>query len=305
MKKRTSILSGLVLFFTLILTAQQTPHYTQYMYNMQTINPAYVGARADLTIGLLARSQWMGVDGAPKTNTFSLNGRLLDGVGLGLSVISDKLGLSSITNANIDASYTIPVSHYGRLALGLKGGMTFYNNNLDQGITPDNEIYAATNGNYPNVGVGAFLYTNRYFVGLSIPYLLNTPQYIYDTTVYETRISRDANAFLSAGVLLEINDKLKFKPTTLIKYAHNLPLSIDLNTNFLYDERMEFGLSYRYNDSISAVFAIFLNETFRIGYAYDHTLTDFGVKSSHEIMLLIDLNFKGRPRWLNNTSCYF
>lgn len=306
MKKITPIFTGLTLFLSLILTAQQTPHYTQYMYNMQTINPAYVGARADLTIGLLGRSQWVGVEGAPETKTFSLNGRAFDGVGLGFSVINDKLGLAESTNVNIDASYTIVTSHYGRLALGLKGGMTFYTNNLASGITPDNEIYNSKSGNYPNVGVGAFYYSNRFFMGLSMPYLLKTPQYRYDNTEFTTGLSENINTFISAGMLFDINEKVKFKPSTLIKYAPKLPLSVDINANFLYDEKLEFGLSYRYNDSASAMFAVILNKKLRIGYAYDHTLTDLGTNlSSHEIILLLDLDFKGKGHWLNNMSCYF
>lgn len=292
--------------FSLIISAQQTPHYTQYMYNMQVVNPAYVGARADLSIGLLARSQWVGVEGAPKTNTFSLNGRIADGLGLGLSVINDKLGLAENTNVNIDASYTIVTSPNGRLALGLKGGASFFDNKLAEGITPDNEIYASLNGSHFNIGVGAFYYNERFFLGLSMPYLLKTPQFRFDDEDYTTGLSENINTFIAAGMRFELTDNIKFKPSTLIKYAPNLPLSIDFNTNFLYKENIEVGLSYRYNDSASALFAIILNENFRIGYTYDHTLTDLGSNlSSHEIMLILDFTFKNKSRWLSNTKCYF
>lgn len=306
MKKITSILSGLTLLFSVILTAQQTPHYTQYLYNMQIINPAYVGARADLTVGLLGRSQWVGVEGAPETKTFSLNGRMNNGLGLGLSAINDKIGLVSTTNVNIDASYTLVTSHYGRLSLGLKGGMTFFNNNLAQGITPDNEIYDSKSGNYPNVGIGAFYYNNRFFFGLSMPYMLKSPIYAYDDTQYTSGLSENINTFVSAGMLFDINEKLKFKPSTLVKYVPDLPISIDINANLLYDEKIEFGVSYRYNDSASAMVAVVLNKQFRIGYAYDYTLSDLGNNlGSHEIILLLDLDFKGKSHWLNNMSCYF
>ena len=306
MKRITPILSGLIMLFSLILTAQQTPHYTQYLYNMQTINPAYVGARADLTIGLLNRSQWIGVEGAPKTTTFSLNGRIANGLGLGFSVINDKVGLAESTNVNIDASYTLVVSHYGRLSLGLKGGASFFNNNLSEGVTPDNEIYASLDGSYFNVGVGAFYYNERFFAGISMPYLLKTPEFRLEETDNSTGLSENINTFLAAGMLFEINDKIKFKPSTLIKYAPNLPLSIDFNANILYNEKIEFGLSYRYNDSASAMFAVVLNKKLRIGYAYDYTLTDLGTNlSSHEVILLLDLDFKGKGHWLDNMSCYF
>lgn len=307
MRKISHILIFITLFCGLNSVAQQAPHYTQYMYNMQVINPAYVGARADLTIGLLGRSQWVGVDGAPKTMTFALNGRAFDGVGIGFSVINDRIGLATSTDVNIDVSYTIVLSQYDRLAFGLKAGMAFYSNNLSEGITPDQEIYTSISGAYPNIGMGAYYYNQRFYAGISIPRLLNTPKFRIDYDDNQVEIADDINYFATAGMLFELTDKVKFKPSTLIKYSPNLPISIDLNTNFLYNEFLELGISYRYNDSMSGMFAIILNKNFRIGYTYDHTLTDLGGKSlsSHEIMLLLDLDFKKKGRWLQHTSCYF
>jgi len=289
------------------IVAQQAPHYTQYMYNMQVINPAYVGARSDLTVGLLGRSQWVGVDGAPKTMTFALNGRAFDGVGIGFSVISDKIGLAKSTDVNIDLSYTIITSEHSRLSLGLKGGMAFYSNNLEQGITPDDDIYASTTGAYPNIGMGAYFYTQRFYAGLSIPRLFNTPKFRINYDNNKVEIANDINYFATAGMVFELTDKVKFKPSTLLKYSPNLPLSVDLNANFLYSNMFEIGISYRYNDSMSGMFAVILNEQFRIGYTYDRTLTDLGGGglSSHEIMLILDLNFEKRGRWIESTSCYF
>lgn len=306
MKKLTPIFFGFILLFSLMTQAQQTPHYTQYMYNMQVLNPGYVGARADLSLSLLNRNQWVGVEGAPKTTTFSINGRAFDGVGFGITVINDKVGLAESTNINLDASYTIVTSQYGRLSLGLKGGITTFNNNLSEGITPDNDVYASTNGSYPNVGVGAFYYNERFYVGLSAPYLLKTPQFRVDEADDTSGLSENINYFATAGMRYELSNDILFKPSTLVKYAPNLPVSIDLNANFLYKEQIEFGLSYRYNDSASAMFALILNENFRIGYTYDRTLTDLGNNlGSHEIMLHLDLDFKKKGRWLHHTKCYF
>jgi type IX secretion system PorP/SprF family membrane protein len=306
MKKITPIFIGFILLFSLMTQAQQTPHYTQYMYNMQTINPGYVGARADLSISLLNRSQWVGVEGAPKTTTFSLNGRAFDGVGFGLTVINDKLGLTESTNVNLDASYTIVTSTYGRLALGLKAGITAFNNNLSEGITPDNDLYASTSGTYPNVGVGAFYYNERFYVGLSMPYLLKTPQFRIDVADPSSGLSENINYFVTAGMRFELTSDILFKPSTMVKYTSNLPVSIDLNSNFLYKDQLEVGVSYRLHDSVSGMFAVILNEKFRIGYSYDHTLSNLGNNlGSHEIILHLDLDFKNKGRWLSNTKCYF
>lgn len=297
----------LILFFTLnTVNAQQIPHYTQYLYNMQVINPAYVGFRSDLSISLLSRQQWVGVEGAPRTNTFSLNTRTVNGLGVGLTVVNDKLGLAESNNINIDASYTIITSKESRLAFGLKGGITFFDNNLAQGSTPDNDTYASFNGRYANIGFGALFYTEKYFVGLSVPHIFKTPIF---KTFESSNVERELNYknfFLSAGVLFKISEDILFKPATIIKHTENLPLSIDLNSNFLYKDIIETGISYRYKNSISGLFAIIINKKFRVGYTYDYKLDNFGTNlSSHEIILHLDLNFNRTQRWLLHNKCYF
>lgn len=295
----------ILLLISAVIYSQQNPHYTQYMYNMQIINPAYAGARADLSIGALNRTQWVGIDGAPKTFTFSANARAFDGIGLGLNVVSDEVGLFKETAVYADVSYTLVVGYHQRLSLGLKGGMSSYDNRLAQGVTPDGETYASTNEQDVNVGIGAFYYDKRFYAGLSAPYLLKTSKFRVDNTV--SGISESVNYFATAGMVFDLNEKTKFKPSTMIKYVSSLPLSVDVNANFLYNDRFELGLSYRYDDSVSGMFALILNKQFRIGYAYDYTLTNLGNynSGSHEIMLLWDIDFQKRGRWLKNSSCYF
>ena len=157
-----------------------------------------------------------------------------------------------------------------------------------------------------NVGVGAFFYNERFYVGLSAPYLFKTPLFRMNGSTNITGLSESINVFTTAGVVFKINEKIKFRPSTLIKYAPNLPLSIDFNSNILYNNRIELGLSYRFNDSASAMLSVILNKNIKIGYAYDKTLTDLGNNlSSHEVMLMIDFNLKSKSRWLNHPSCTF
>lgn len=294
-------------FYVATSSAQQMPHYTQYLYNMQVLNPAYVGSRADLSISVVSRQQWVGIEGAPTTKTFSINGRTIRGLGLGLTVVNDKIGLAESTNANVDVSYTLVTSENSRLALGLKGGLTFFSNNLSKGITPDNDIYASRNGNYPNIGFGAYFYTPKFYVGLSLPSLLKTPLFkAYDTTNNTTGLSNHVNYFFSTGALFNVSDNIQFKPSTIVKYTTNLPVSIDFNTNFLYKNTLETGISYRYKNSVSALFAIIIKEKFRVGYSYDYNLSNFGSNlSSHEIVLQIDFSLKRNKRWLLHNKCYF
>ncbi|QXP66839.1 type IX secretion system membrane protein PorP/SprF [Polaribacter sp. AHE13PA] len=294
------------LFFSTFNYAQQTPHYTQYMYNMQVINPAFVGSRADLSISLLSRQQWVGVEGAPETKTFSINGRTAAGLGFGATVINDKLGLANSTNINLDVSYTLPISRYERLSFGLKGGVTFFNNNYAGGVTPDNEIYASTDGSYPNIGFGGLYYTEDFFIGLSIPNILKSRQFKTLENLDESFGISNHNFFLASGYIYEMSEELKFKPSMIIKYTPSLPVSIDLNANFIYKEIIEAGLSYRYKESMSALFAIVINKKYRVGYSYDNRLANYGENlSSHEIIISFDLDLKRNTRWLFHNRCYF
>lgn len=295
-----------ILFIGLTSIAQQAPHYTQYMYNTVIINPAYAGARADLSIGGLSRTQWIGIDGAPKTQTFSINARTFDGVGMGFSVVHDEIGLLKSTDISMDLSYTLIMGYRQRLALGLKGTYASYNNDLSSGITVDDEVYASINGNYPNVGFGMYYYDDTFFGGIAIPQLLKTPKFIMDGN-FQAGITDNTNVFATFGMRMDINDNTKFKPSTMVKYTSGLPISVDINANFLYKEWLELGVSYRYDDSVSAILAVLPNKNMRIGYAYDYTLSNLGNynQGTHEIMLLFDIDFSKRGRWLTNQSCYF
>jgi type IX secretion system PorP/SprF family membrane protein len=297
----------LLLFLTLITSAQQTPHYTQYLYNMQVLNPAFIGVNADLSISLLSRQQWVGVEGAPETSTFSINGRISAGLGFGATIIKDKIGLSENTNINIDGSYTIPTSEYGRLSFGIKAGINIFENNLGRAITPDNDVYPSNSGRFPNIGFGALYYGENFFIGLSIPNLLQSDQFkTLQTINSENTGVANSNYFLAAGLVYQLSDHFKFKPSTIIKYTSTLPMSIDINSNFVYRDKIEAGISYRYKNSLSAMFSLILNKKYRVGYAYDYQLTNYGTNlSSHEIILRFDVDFKKNTRWLFHNKCYF
>jgi type IX secretion system PorP/SprF family membrane protein len=294
-----------LIFFNLFSHAQQVPHYTQYVYNMQVINPAFVGANADISISLLSRKQWVKVEGAPETNTFSINGRAKNGLGFGSTLIIDQLGLFKSTTINIDASYTIVTSQYGRLSLGLKGGMTIFNSINGTQITPDNEVYSSNKGKFPNIGFGSLYYNNIFFVGLSIPSLLQGSS--FRTIEPSNTIKfKDFNYFIVLGSHFQLSENILLKPTTLIKFTPTLPLSVDLNSNFIYKNKIETGLSYRYKNSVSAFFALILKEKYRVGYSYEYQLANYGGNlSSHEIILHIDFNLKRKTKWLFHNKCYF
>lgn len=302
------ILFSLMLLQVVFVKAQQAPQYAQYIYNMQVLNPAFVGAKSDFNAALLTRRQWINVEGAPETNTFSVNTRLNSGFGIGATVVNDKIGLVDNTDLNLDISYTVPTSEYGRLSFGVKSGIAFFNNDLASGITVDDEVYASTTGQYGNLGFGMLYTTTNYFIGLSMQNLFKSPVFRLQEDIQTVRGLEQGNYFLTGGVSIDLSrfSDIVFIPSTMIKFTPTLPISIDLNANFIYNKIIEAGVSYRHQNSVSGMVALVINEKFRIGYAYENYLTKVGQNlNSHELILRVDLNFNRNKRWLFINCCNF
>ena len=303
------ILLPAILILTAFLdaNAQQDPHYTQYMYNMNVINPAYAGSKENLSFGLLYRKQWIEIEDAPTTFSFSGSAPVGKNVGLGLSIISDKIGPVEENNLYGDFSYTLNLGGEHRLALGIKAGVTFQKIGLRSIIYPtlpdpnDGAFHEDTNNTKLNIGTGLFYYTNKYYVAFSIPNMLKSAHLDYNGVKYGTEIQ---HYFLTGGYVFDINENLKFKPFAMVKSAFNAPTSFDVSTNFLYLEKFEVGATYRLQDSFGAMVNYAISPSMRIGYAYDHIISDLKVTtpSSHEIILLFDLNF---PKKVSRSPRYF
>jgi type IX secretion system PorP/SprF family membrane protein len=273
--------------------AQQNPHYTQYMYNMNVINPAYAGSKEAISFGLLYRKQWVNIEDAPTTFTFSGHAPAGNNVGLGLSFISDKIGPVTEQNVYGDFSYTLKLNATHRLALGLKAGVSLHQVGLRdiQSSLPDPSegVFGEDiNDASLNMGVGAFYYTDSYYVSVSVPNMLKSAHLDYNGRAYGSDVS---HYFLTAGYVFDINDELKFKPSFMLKSAFNVSPSLDVSANFLYMEKFELGATYRLEDSFGAMINFAVTPELRIGYAYDHVVSDLKTTapSSHEFVLLYDL----------------
>jgi type IX secretion system PorP/SprF family membrane protein len=287
----------LLVFLSFIETqAQQDPHYTQYMYNMNVINPAYAGSKENLSFGMLYRKQWVEIEDAP--STFSLSGSMPVGekTGAGLSIISDKIGPVQETNVYGDFSYTLKLAGEHKLAFGMKAGATFQKIGLNSQIAstlqvPTDGAFAEdTNNTNLNIGTGVFYYTNKYYVAFSVPNLLNSAHLDYNGRKYGSETS---HYFLTGGYVFDLSPNTKFKPFAMVKSAFNAPTSFDISTNFLFNEKFEVGATYRRQDSFGAMVNYAISPSLRIGYAYDHIISDLKVAtpSSHEFILLFDLSF--------------
>lgn len=297
----------LYIIFLLLLAiemhGQQDPQYTQYMYNMNVINPAYAGSRENLSFGLLYRTQWVGIDGAPKTGTFFGHLPVGEKVGLGLSVISDEIGPVKETNAYADFSYTLQLGGEHRLAFGIKAGATFHDRGLGDIdlIDANDPFFNNVTGVTPNVGAGAFYYTDNYYLAFSVPNILSSVKLDANGTEYGTEVS---HYFLTGGYVFQLSPNTKLKPSFLVKSAFDAPTSFDVNLNALFFEKLEVGASYRLDDSFSGLINFAITPSLRIGYAYDAVQSDIKryAPSSHEFMLLFDLNF---PKNVSRSPRYF
>lgn len=292
--KKFKLLIGIFVLISSISTvfAQQDPQYTQYMYNMNILNPAYAGSRGVTSIGLLGRTQWVGVDGAPQTATLSINGPVGKNVGLGFSVIHDEIGPVKEDNVYADFSYTLNLSEEDKFAFGIKAGATFLN--VREVITVDADpLNVPVSLVAPNFGVGIMYYNDRFYAGLSVPNFIES-RYLDKKNGISSSASEKTHYFLTSGYVFDLDENLKLKPSTMLKATPGAPLSVDLSLNLLVQEKVELGLSHRLDDSISGMVGFQVSQDLRIGYAYDYTTTNFGQfnSGSHEIMILFDLNKK-------------
>ncbi|WP_179317057.1 PorP/SprF family type IX secretion system membrane protein [Winogradskyella undariae] len=299
----------LLVFMSVNLSfSQQDSQYTQYMYNTQVINPGYIGSKDVLNFGLLYRSQWVGFEGAPKTGTFNVSSPIGEGkkMGLGLSIVNDKIGPSVETNIVVDYSYSLLFSEESRLSFGLKGGVNFLNVDYTElNIYDDNDAQFAENIDnklQPQIGAGIYYNTSKFYAGLSVPNLLKSKHYnsnSIDNISEENFAVKRLHYFLIAGYVFDINENLKFKPATMVKFVGGSPLQVDVSANFLFNDKFTLGAAYRFDAAITGMAGFQITNKLFIGLGYDYQTTDIETYSdgSYEIFLKFDV-FKNVERIL-------
>jgi type IX secretion system PorP/SprF family membrane protein len=282
-----------VLFCGTTLLSQQDAQYTQYMYNTVSVNPAYAGSRGHISLAALHRSQWVGLDGAPTTQTFNVHSPIgYRGVGLGMSVVNDKIGPTSETNFDIDFSYTIWTSSEGRLSFGLKAGGNLLDvrfSELNQFTTDPNLATDIDNRFSPNFGAGVYYHNEHFYAGLSVPRFLQTSH--FDESSLSTA-REQMNFYFITGYVWDVNTFLKFKPTLLTKLVQGAPLQVDVSANFLMSDKFVLGAAYRWDAAVSGMAGFYVSEGFFAGIAYDREVTELGNAAfnngSFEVILRYD-----------------
>lgn len=302
-KKASFIKSLILVVFTTLLSinnieAQQDPQYTQYMYNTMSVNAAYAGQRDVLSATALYRTQWVGIDGAPQTITFGIHSPLKnERVGLGLNIVSDKLGPAQETSIDANVSYTVPFNASGNLELsfGLKGGLHLLDTDWSKGIfrNPDNLFNDNINLVSPTLGAALYLHSDKWYLGASVPNVIATEHY---DDFQESISTERLHYFLIGGYVFDLSENTKLKPAFFVKGVTGAPLIADLSVNALFNEKFTLGLAYRWDDSVSGLLGFQFNKGLFIGYAYDATTTALNNYNSgtHEVMLRFELQQIGR-----------
>lgn len=281
-----------IFVFVTTVYSQQDPEYTQYMYNTMSINPGYAGSKGYLSMTGLNRTQWVGINGSPETQTLSLHTPVgLSGLGLGFNIIKDALGPSEEFYLDANIAYAIRTSETGNLAFGLRLGGRVLNIDWSKGTfqNPDAVFNQNIDNRFlPTIGGGLYYHTEKWYLGLSVPNFLRTDH--YDDRVESVAAER-LHYFLIGGYVFDLTEDIKFKPAFIGKIVNGAPLSIDLSANFLLYEKFTAGLAYRWDDSISALIGIQISERLNVGYAYDLTTSNYRNYNSgtHEIMLRFDV----------------
>jgi type IX secretion system PorP/SprF family membrane protein len=294
--KNIIICSALLFLCNQKTSAQQDSQYTNYMYNTINVNPAYAGSRGVMSIFGLHRTQWVGLDGAPVTNTLSVNTPINNSnLGLGVSFVNDRIGPSDENAISVDVSYSIPTSETYKLSFGIKGTANLLNvdyTKLDRYDLTDPQFQNNIDNRFsPNIGAGIYFHSDKLYAGLSVPNFLETDH--FDDNVSATAKER-MHYYLIGGYVFDLSPTIKFKPAFLSKMVTGAPLQLDLTANFMFNEKFVLGAAWRWDAALSGLVGFQVTEGWFIGYGYDAETTKLANynSGSHEIFLRYE--FKGK-----------
>lgn len=287
---RVNFFTVVIMLTGLLCTAQQDAQFTQYMYNTISINPAYAGSRGVLSVFGLYRTQWVGLDGAPETSSFSINSPINNSnLGVGVSIVNDKIGPTNENTFSADLSYTVQTSADFKLSFGIKGTANLFNldvNKLNVENQGDPQFQNLNSKFSPNVGAGVYWHSDKAYIGLSVPNFIETNRYNdNDITIFKDKI----NYYLIAGYVFDLDkyQYIKFKPAVLTKMVQGAPLQVDVSANFMFNDKFVVGVAYRWSAAVSAMVGFQISDGLYLGYGYDNETTALRHynSGSHEIFL--------------------
>ncbi len=304
------IFAGFILF-SIKGMAQQDPMFTQYMYNMSVINPGYATDDPGmLNLGGIYRSQWQDVEGAPSTFSFFAHTPVSERVELGLTVVHDEIGnIVKENNITADFAYVLPAGQSSKISFGIKGGLTTFDASLSglSVVDPGDPALQDVNEVFPVFGVGAFWFGDNYYLGASAPNLF-TSKYIENEQGLQALGKEEIHYYLTGGYVFDISQDVRLKPAFMARAVQGAPLAVDVTANVLLYDRLEAGIGYRFNETITGLVNFKITPTLRVGYTYDHFTSDFlgyNVGGTHEVMLLWDIDLFGLTKGYDKSPRFF
>lgn len=298
MKLRIKIITILLSTYGQCIS-QQDPMFTHYMYNTLWINPAYAGTRNLLTITGIHRSQWVSFDGAPQDQSFTLHSPVKsEKLGLGLSIINDKIGPTKSTWLALDVAYHLRLNKKAKLSAGLKGLVNIYRNNvsaLKLDVQNDQAFSNDVRTVLPNAGAGLYYSTGKFYIGVSSPRLLENK-----LNPSASSLSKEQrHYFLISGYVFHINKNVLLKQTAFIKATLGAPVEADVSSFFIFNGKLHLGAMYRTGDAMGAILGLQANDRFYLGYSFDYSIANTTGRynnGSHELVLRYDVVLKSEGK---------
>lgn len=292
---------GAVSLFPKKASAQYDYMFTQYMWNEIVINPAYTGTRDVISVVGMYRNQWVGMEGAPVTRNISANAPIYkQRIGLGVNYIKDEIGINSTDYFSLSYSYRIPFQN-SNLSFGLSTAFATLKEYYSRVTTTDpNDTQFQSDSpraNMPNFGFGVYYYTDKYYVGLSIPRLMKNQIELKDGFKVSNHFDYSYfHYFFTAGAIFPISEELKFQPSAMFKAVKAAPMELDLTAQMVIRDMFRVGLGWRSGDAISFLTTIHVTPQLRIGYSYDYTTSDLAKYSrgTHEICFGYDFSLRAK-----------
>ncbi len=306
--KKTKKIALIAFLFAVVATgkAQYDALFTQYMFNEMFINPAYTGSKEAMSATVLHRQQWVNFPGRPVTTSFSLHGPLLQNkMGLGLSVLNEKIGVLNRNLVYLSYAYRVKTGDKGHLSFGLMGGVHMQQNKFASLKTNDDGTFDpqlsqnSTNLMSPNFGGGIYFNTKTFYTGISIPRMVDD-RMLFSTNgaaLQSTKVSASQfTYYFTIGNMFTLSDNLKLKGQAMVKAVQNAPIQYDISANFLIKEMIWAGVSYRSNAAVAAIVGIQINPQFLVSYSYDYSINEIQKYSqgSHEIGINYLFSYKGK-----------
>ncbi len=303
------LVSIFLLLNGILLIAQQEPQYTHYAYKRLAYNPAVAGSIGNGVVGLLYRNQWSGIDGAPKTAILSAHMPFFrNRCGIGMTLVHDKVGISTSSYATLAYAYRIPLNNSTTLSMGLQGEVEYSTLNWQNAILNSNQDQLAgtqaANTVKGNAGAGIYVHHQNWYIGLSVPRLFKNSLYKNINSLQDSK--RDYRSyFASGGIRLPLSTQLDFVPMAMVSFGPSIPTTVDLGANFVIMKRLGLGANWRVMDSFSGLVMLQLNNQFRTGFAYDFTTSPLKKATSGSWEIMLEYQFKCNDKDLVNSIRYF